>query len=82
MSKSGSVAKSNGAIQQRPEAVSVCAMIDPQARRELIAQAAYFRAQHRGFASGHEQEDWRAAEKEVDNVLSAGGKRSGPASAF
>jgi hypothetical protein len=34
-------------------------------RREHIAVAAYFRAEHRGFESGHEMEDWIAAEQEV-----------------
>lgn len=34
-------------------------------RHELIATAAYFRAQHRGFEPGHELEDWLAAEFEV-----------------
>jgi hypothetical protein len=34
-------------------------------RREMIATAAYFRAQKRGFEPGHEQEDWFAAETEI-----------------
>jgi hypothetical protein len=34
-------------------------------RRELIATAAYFRAQKRGFEPGHELEDWFAAETEL-----------------
>lgn len=38
-------------------------------RHEMIAQAAYFRAKHRGFAPGHELEDWAAAEAEVDREL-------------
>jgi len=48
-------------------------MINPEQRRSLIAQAAYFRAERRGFAPGHEAEDWNAAEIEVDTVLTAGG---------
>jgi hypothetical protein len=39
------------------------------ARHECIAQAAYLRAQQRGFAPGHELEDWLAAEKAVDAML-------------
>ncbi|MBL6750963.1 MAG: DUF2934 domain-containing protein [Nevskia sp.] len=35
-------------------------------RESRIARAAYFRAQQRGFAPGHEVEDWLAAEAEVD----------------
>ncbi|HUQ24983.1 MAG TPA: DUF2934 domain-containing protein [Burkholderiales bacterium] len=30
-----------------------------------IAEAAYYRAQQRGFEPGHELEDWIAAEREV-----------------
>jgi hypothetical protein len=38
-------------------------------RRELVATEAYFRAEHRGFAPGHELEDWIAAEAAVDSRL-------------
>jgi hypothetical protein len=38
-------------------------------RRLLIAKAAYFRAERRGFRPGHELEDWLAAEAEVDQQL-------------
>lgn len=38
---------------------------------EMIAQAAYYRAQKRGFAPGLEAEDWRQAEVEVMEGLSA-----------
>jgi hypothetical protein len=34
-------------------------------RREMIAIAAYLRAEKRGFEPGHELEDWYAAEMEV-----------------
>jgi hypothetical protein len=42
-----------------------------EARRALIAQSAYLRAERRGFAPGHETEDWLAAELEVDALLKA-----------
>jgi len=32
---------------------------------ERISQLAYYKAQERGFAPGHEWEDWFAAEREV-----------------
>jgi|HubBroStandDraft_2_1064218.scaffolds.fasta_scaffold220989_2 hypothetical protein len=35
-------------------------------RHALIAKAAYFRAQRRGFGTGHELEDWLAAEAEFE----------------
>jgi hypothetical protein len=38
----------------------------------MIAEAAYLRAERRGFAPGYETEDWLAAESEVDALLSAG----------
>ena len=34
-------------------------------RKERVATAAYFLAERRGFAPGHEAEDWAAAEIEV-----------------
>jgi Protein of unknown function (DUF2934) len=37
-------------------------------REALIAIAAYYRAERRGFLPGHEQEDWLAAEREIDGV--------------
>ncbi len=40
-------------------------------REALIAEAAYFRAQSRAFEPGHEQEDWLAAEAEVDKRINA-----------
>ena len=41
-------------------------------RQQLIAEAAYLRAERRGFAPGGEVEDWLAAEAEVDALLAAG----------
>ena len=35
----------------------------------LTAERAYFRAERRGFAPGHELEDWLAAEREVEALL-------------
>jgi hypothetical protein len=40
----------------------------------LIARAAYFNAERRGFAPGHELEDWLAAENEVDQRLAGEGR--------
>jgi len=48
--------------------------ISEDVRRGMIAQAAYLRAERRGFTGGHdkEREDWIAAEAEVDALLKAG----------
>jgi hypothetical protein len=40
-----------------------------EARHAMIAESAYLRAERRGFAPGHETEDWLAAEAEVDALL-------------
>jgi hypothetical protein len=40
-------------------------------RLALVAEAAYFRAESRGFAPGHEVEDWLAAEAEIERRLAA-----------
>lgn len=48
------------------------ARVTPEARRGLIAENAYLRAERRGFDPGHETEDWLAAEVEVDALLRAG----------
>jgi hypothetical protein len=48
-------------------------------RQALIARAAYFRAEKRGFRAGHELEDWLAAEAEVDQQLAdARWRNNGP----
>jgi hypothetical protein len=39
-------------------------------RRQMIADAAYRRAQQRGFLPGGETQDWLAAEAEVDYEIS------------
>jgi hypothetical protein len=44
---------------------------DPQRRQAMIAEAAYYFAQQRGFHSGHELEDWVAAEQQIDAALAA-----------
>jgi hypothetical protein len=51
--------------------------VDPQQRAALIAEAAYFRAEKRGFAPGNEAADWLAAEAEVDARLLASAQAPG-----
>jgi hypothetical protein len=74
--------KRSGAASLRPPSgiappappIRAPAGFDPSSSREaLIATAAYYRAQKRGFKPGHETEDWLAAEREVD---AAGGAPS------
>jgi len=40
-------------------------------RQAMIAEAAYYRAQKRGFVAGEELADWLEAEKEIDALTRA-----------
>jgi hypothetical protein len=67
----------NAAMRTRPRKSPPVVMpprarLTPEARHALIAEAAYLRAERRGFAPGHETEDWLAAEAEVDDLLKVG----------
>ena len=44
-------------------------LIPASLRDDMIRDAAYLRAQTRGFAPGSEVEDWLAAEQEVDELI-------------
>lgn len=48
----------------------------PDEREGMIADAAYYRAERRGFAPGNEMEDWLQAETEIDSLIQSGGSRS------
>src|SRR3569832_430219 len=43
--------------------------VDTASGALMIRTAAYFRAERRGFALGHAEEDWIAAEREIDERL-------------
>lgn len=40
-------------------------------REEMIAVAAYFLAERRGFAPGRAEDDWLRAEQQIDAMLAA-----------
>ena len=40
-------------------------------RRAMIAEAAYYIAEQRGFSDGYDVENWLLAEKQIDAGLSA-----------
>lgn len=43
--------------------------MDKEERRQMIAEAAYYRYQNRGYDPGCDVDDWLAAEEEVDRLL-------------
>jgi len=59
-----------------PKAIKPDVIREPGARElyEMIARAAYYRAEKRGFAPGFEADDWARAEAEVRQRLRDAGK--------
>ena len=43
--------------------------VTPEQRYKMIAEAAYFRAEKRGFVGGNVATDWLDAEAEIDRIL-------------
>lgn len=49
------------------------ATADPESERcQMIAEAAYYRAQARNFCPGNELDDWLQAERDIDARLNLG----------
>lgn len=62
------MAKAKKTVQKSPPPKvedTVTQPIDVEALRAMIVEAAYLKAENRGFAPGHEMEDWLEAEKEI-----------------
>ncbi len=76
--KATSKASARGAIPAKSPTTSapedradVGPSISPDEREKLVARAAYFRAEKRGFAPGCELQDWVEAEAEVLRLIGA-----------
>jgi hypothetical protein len=59
---------------QAPKVTFVGEQLIYKDRDARIAEAAYLRAAQRGFSPGYELDDWLAAEREIDALLSREGK--------
>lgn len=71
-------AKSTAARNVKPESVAEQnPPVTAEERYRMIAEAAYFRAEKRGFAGGDIAEDWVQAEAEIDRMLQAPEKGQG-----
>ena len=57
--------------ENAPARTNPTAGISAQERETLIARAAYFRAEKRGFVPGGELQDWVEAEAEVRRLIAA-----------
>lgn len=42
--------------------------LSPEARQRMIGEAAYYRYVHRGYAPGHDLDDWLAAEADFERA--------------
>jgi len=58
----------SAAIQIKPAAKGGKS-VSPAERQRMIAEAAYYIAEKRGFAPGQDVQDWAAAEKKIDAQL-------------
>lgn len=47
--------------------------LTPAERAKMVAEAAYYLAEKRGFKGGNEIADWAAAEKQVDALIAKRG---------
>jgi hypothetical protein len=45
------------------------ATVSEDQRQDMIREAAYYKAEKRRFAPGHEAEDWAAAEREIEELI-------------
>jgi len=63
------VAATERAVATTEPIVLQSSMLDTEARRRMIAEAAYFAAEKRGFTPGGEVDDWLGAEAEIDRQV-------------
>lgn len=67
MSRNTSRNQANGSDQARQVGQAVDSSAIP--REQLVAEAAYYKAEQRGFEPGNEMADWFEAESEIARML-------------
>ncbi len=69
-SESTNKSKGNGSAKRpRESGMSTSPPADSDCPREqMIAEAAYFRAEQRGFIPGNEMSDWLQAEADIERI--------------
>ena len=69
-SEETSTGEGKNASAKRTRAVSVEQLVAVSDEfRAMVAQAAYYRAEARGFEPGHEESDWLEAEDEIRTIF-------------
>jgi len=61
--------KEHGGNENSSEHASNVVHISEEKQQEIIAMAAYFKAEQRNFEPGHEIEDWLEAEAEIYGLI-------------
>jgi hypothetical protein len=69
--KSAHHAARQPAPQPKPRRRAVQPAVEPEVREIMIAEAAYYIAERRGFDPGAEVDDWLEAEAAIDELLAA-----------
>lgn len=64
-SKSGKMAATQGSGASR----GISSSIPPDQRQHMIEEAAYYRAERRGFHGGDPLQDWLEAEAEIERMM-------------
>lgn len=57
------------AHRDNPGGLKRLATVTPEQRQHMIQEAAFYKAEKRQFAPGHEQQDWADAEREIDELI-------------
>ncbi|MBI3902473.1 MAG: DUF2934 domain-containing protein [Nitrosomonadales bacterium] len=68
--KSAAQVKAAAPAKRVARKVSKPASVSPEDRYHMIATAAYYLAEKRGFAGGYEMNDWISAEAQIDGMIS------------
>lgn len=71
--RSGVTGKTPGAERHVPKGPAT--PMSAEERRKMIAEAAYYRAQERGFRGGDPVDDWLTAEAQIDRILPLPGQQ-------
>lgn len=60
-------------IRSRSKSAVTSPAISPEEKQRMIAEAAYYHAEQRGFVPGEEMQDWLLAEAEIEQLLASNG---------
>jgi hypothetical protein len=71
--KKGAVTPAETKSAAPVKATATKSALTPAERAKMVAEAAYYLAEKRGFKDGNELADWATAEKQVDAIIAKRG---------